>query len=191
MVDDDDFSLFSQEVEGIKKLETNAMYLGKKGSTVDYSVRKEAATHAPVKDTNHLTADYVERVAALDILQYKKDGVQDGVFKRLRQGKYGIESRLDLHRRTVEQARQQVYQFVQDCMNNDIRVAIIVHGRGDRTPDSEATLKSYLNKWLRDLDDVLAFHSAQKYHGGGGAVYVLFKKSEKARLENWEKHQKR
>jgi len=38
---------------------------------------------------------------------------------------------------------------------------------------------------------VMAFHSAQRHHGGLGAVYVLFKKSEKARLENWEKHQKR
>jgi len=189
--DDDDFSLFSQEVEGIKRLKNSAIYLGKRGAEIDYSLRQEAATLVPERDLNHLSADYVERVAALDILQYKKDGVQDGVFKRLRQGKYGIESRLDLHRRTVEQARQQVYQFVQDCMKNDIRVAIIVHGRGDRTPDSEATLKSYLNKWLRDLDDVMAFHSAQKYHGGGGAVYVLFKKSEKARQENWEKHQKR
>ena len=127
------------------------------------------------------------------MLEYKRPGVQDGVFKRLRQGKYAIESRLDLHRRTVAQARELVYQFAEDCLRNDIRVAVIVHGKGDRTPDpdNQATIKSYINKWLRDLDMVMAFHSAQRHHGGLGAVYVLFKKSEKARLENWEKHQKR
>lgn len=191
MSDDDDFALFSEEVEGIERLEKSEVYLGKKGAPVDFSVRQQAAMLTPEKDRNHLSADYVERVEAADILEYKKDGVQEGVFKRLRQGKYGIESRLDLHRRTVAQSREQVFQFVGDCVRNDIRVGIIVHGRGDRTPENQATIKSYINKWLRELDDVMAFHSAQRHHGGSGAVYVLFKKSEKARLENWERHQKR
>ncbi len=41
------------------------------------------------------------------------------------------------------------------------------------------------------LGDVMGFHSAQKHHGGYGAVYVLLRKSEKAKLDNWEKQQKR
>lgn len=193
MQDEDEMSLFAQEVEGIKPLKKNEVYLGKKGDKVDFQARKRAALMAHEADSNHLSHDFVEKVDPNDMLEYKNSGVQDGVFKRLRQGKYGIEARLDLHRRTVAQAREQVYQFVEDCMRNDIRVAIIVHGKGDRTPDPEnqATIKSYINKWLRDLDSVMAFHSAQRHHGGLGAVYVLFKKSEKARLENWERHQKR
>jgi Uncharacterized protein conserved in bacteria len=193
VADDDDFSLFAQEVEGVTPLKKDEVYLAKKGAPVDYEARKLAAQVAAEADRNHLSHDYVLKVDPNDMLEYKKDGVQDGVFKRLRQGKYGIEARLDLHRRTVEQSRQQVFQFVEDCIKHDIRVAIIVHGKGDREPDpnNQATIKSYINKWLRDLDDVMAFHSAQRHHGGLGAVYVLFRKSEKARLENWEKHQKR
>ena len=34
-------------------------------------------------------------------LEYKKDGVQDGVFRKLRLGKYPITAKLDLHRRTL------------------------------------------------------------------------------------------
>lgn len=193
MQEDDDFSLFAQEVQGIRPLKKTEVYLGKKQGSVDFSERQKAALIAKAEDRNHLSKDYVERVDPDDMLEYKKDGVQDGVFKRLRQGKYGIESRLDLHRHSVEQARREVFQFVEDCMRNDIRVGIIVHGKGDRTPDplAQATIKSFINKWLRDLDDVMAFHSAQRHHGGLGAVYVLFRKSEKARLENWERHQKR
>ncbi|GAA0228400.1 DNA endonuclease SmrA [Marinomonas primoryensis] len=193
MSDEDDTSLFAQEVAGIKPLKKYEVYLRKKGPQVDFHVRKQAASIAQEADRNHLSHDFVEKVEPNDVLGYKRSGVQDGVFKRLRQGKYGIEARLDLHRHTVAQAREQVYQFADDCMRNDIRVAIIVHGKGDRTPEPEnqAMIKSYINKWLRDLDVVMAFHSAQRHHGDLGAVYVLFKKTEKARLEDWEKHQKR
>ncbi|MBJ7539557.1 DNA endonuclease SmrA [Marinomonas transparens] len=193
MNDEDDASLFAEEVAGIKQLEKNEVYLRKKGPQVDFQVRQTAALIVKEADKNHLSQDYVEKVEPNDVLGYKRSGVQEGVFKRLRQGKYGIEARLDLHRHTVAQARDQVYQFADDCLRNDIRVAIIVHGKGDRTPDpaNQAMIKSYINKWLRDLDTVMAFHSAQKHHGGLGAVYVLFKKSEKVRLENWEQHQKR
>jgi DNA-nicking Smr family endonuclease len=191
--DEDEASLFAQEVAGIKPLKKSEVYLQKKGPQVDFHVRKQAASIAQEADRNHLSHDFVEKVEPDDVLGYKRSGVQDGVFKRLRQGKYGIEARLDLHRHTVAQAREQVYQFADDCMRNDIRVAIIVHGKGDRTPEPEnqAMIKSYINKWLRDLDVVMAFHSAQRHHGGLGAVYVLFKKTEKARLDDWEKHQKR
>lgn len=193
MQEDEDFSLFAQEVKGIRPLEKTAIYLGKKQGDVDFQARQQAALIAKEEDRNHLSKDYVERVDPNDVLEYKRDGVQDGVFKRLRQGKYSTEARLDLHRRTVEEARREVFQFIEDCMRHDIRVGIIVHGKGERAPDpnDQATLKSFINKWLRDLDNVMAFHSAQRHHGGLGAVYVLFRKSEKARLENWERHQKR
>lgn len=191
MAEDEDFSLFAEEVKGIRPLQKTEVYLGKKQGEADFVARQKAALEAKQEDKNHLSKDYVERVDPNDMLEYKRSGVQDGVFKRLRQGKYGVESRLDLHRRTVEEARRDVFQFAQDCVHHDVRVGIIVHGKGDRTPENQATLKSYINKWLRDMDEVMAFHSAQRHHGGLGAVYVLFKKSEKARLENWERHQKR
>ncbi|MBR7890213.1 DNA endonuclease SmrA [Marinomonas sp. A79] len=186
-------SLFAQEVAGIMPLQKSEIYLKKKGLEVDFQERRSAAQIAIEADNNHLSHDYVEKVDPNAMLEYKRSGVQDGVFKRLRQGKYGIESRLDLHQKTVAQARELVYQFVEDCLRNDIRVAIIVHGKGDRTPDPDmrAMIKSYINKWLKDLDQVMAFHTAQRHHGGLGAVYVLLRKTEKARLEDWEKHQKR
>ncbi|MGO3345482.1 MAG: DNA endonuclease SmrA [Marinomonas sp.] len=193
MNDEEEGSLFAQEVAGIQPLEKTEVYLAKKGIPVDFHARKRAAIMVQEADNNHLSHDYVEKVGPNDVLAYQRSGVQDGVFKRLRQAKYGIESRLDLHQRTVAQARELVYQFAEDCIRNDIRVAIVVHGKGDRTPDpdKQAMIKSYINKWLRDLDSIMAFHSAQRYHGGLGAVYVLFKKSDKARLETWEQSQKR
>ena len=45
--------------------------------------------------------------------------------------------------------------------------------------------------WLPQISEVLAFHSAQRHHGGTGAVYILLKKSDTKRKENLEKHQRR
>jgi len=47
-------------------------------------------------------------------------------------------------------------------------------------------LKSCVNHWLKQFDQVLAFHTAQKYHGGLGATYVLIKKSSAARQNTSE-----
>jgi DNA-nicking Smr family endonuclease len=138
-----------------------------------------------------LSGDYVQLVDPHDVLEFKRPGVQHGVYKNLRLGKYLIEARLDLHRLSVEQARTAVAQFARDCVDNSVRCALITHGKGvDRQPQP-ALLKSCIAHWLPQLEEVLAFHSAQRQHGGVGSTYVLLRKSEKKRQENFEKHSKR
>jgi DNA-nicking Smr family endonuclease len=34
----------------------------------------------------------------------------------------------------------------------------------------------------------MAFHSAQRHHGGTGAVYIMLKKGDRAKQNNREKH---
>src|SRR5690606_2238677 len=133
---------------------------------------------------------YVPPVDPLEILEFKRPGVQNGVYRKLRLGNYAIDARLDLHRMTVEQARRAVFQFVADCMEQDIRCALVTHGKGvGRT--QPALLKSCVAHWLPQFREVLAFHSAQKHHGGSGASYILLRKSERKRQENWERQHKR
>ena len=111
-----------------------------------------------------------------DILSFSRSGLQHNVLKKLRQGKQPIEHALDLHGLTVEQARDELLEFLGECMAANIRHVIIVHGKGFRSKD-KPVLKLMVNRWLRAVDNVLAFHSAQPKDGGSGAVYVLFKKS--------------
>ena len=61
------------------------------------------------------------------------------------------------------------------------------HGKGEDSA-TPARLKSYTNAWLRQLPEVLAFHSAQRRHGGYGATYVLLRKNEVARSDTRERH---
>ncbi|MFC6977634.1 DNA endonuclease SmrA [Microbulbifer taiwanensis] len=152
--------------------------------------RREAAVEETARELNPLSGEYVELVDPWDPLEFKRDGVQNGVYRNLRLGKYQVDARLDLHRYTVEMARRAVLEFVRDCVEADVRCALITHGKGEGRKQP-ALLKSCVNNWLPQLQEVLAFHSAQKQHGGLGATYVLLRKSERKRQENLEQHQRR
>ena len=110
-----------------------------------------------------------------DILSFSRSGLQHKVLKKLRQGKHPIEHALDLHGLTVEQARKELLEFLGECEAAGISHAIIVHGKGFRSKQ-KPVIKPMVNRWLRAVDNVLAFHSAQPKDGGSGAVYVLLKK---------------
>ena len=72
----------------------------------------------------------------------------------------------------------------------DIRCLLILHGKGERSTP-RALLKSHVSAWLPQLPAVMAMHSAERRHGGSGALYVLLRKSERKKAENRERHQKR
>jgi len=187
---DDDF--FQQQMKGVKPIKVEAKVELAKTSLDKRTAeaRRKAATEELEKDKNFLSGEYIEPVEPLSVLEFKRDGVQTGVYRNLRLGKYQIDARLDLHHMTIDQARNAVFQFVKDCMTHDIRCALITHGKGEGR-NLPAQLKSCLNHWLPQFEQVLAFHSAQKHHGWVGATYVLLKKSEKKKLETWELHNKK
>ena len=140
--------------------------------------RRKVATAELEKDKNFLSGEYIEPVAPTAILEFKRDGIQLGVYRNLRLGKYQIDARLDLHNMTVEQARAAVFEFVRDCMTYSIRCALITHGKGEGR-EQPAQLKSCLAHWLPQFDNILAFHSAQQRHGASGATYILLRKTAK------------
>lgn len=144
--------------------------------------RRQEAQAQVVSTLDPLASEPVEMVEPLAVLSYQRPGVQHGVLRNLRLGKYRLDARLDLHKKTVDIARQEVHQFIVDCVENDVRFAIITHGKGEGR-EQPALLKSCVAYWLPQMDSVLAFHTAQKRHGGYGATYVLLRKSERKKQE--------
>ncbi len=194
MSDDDpeqDSQAFFQAMGDVKPLQAQRRVVLKRdngAAAPGLERRRQAAQAEQHRDENTLAGEFIEPVDPLDFLSFQRPGVQHGVFRNLRLGKYRIDARLDLHRMSVEQARDAVYQFVRDCLAHDIRCVLITHGKGrDREPQP-ALLKSCVAHWLPQLSQVLAFHSAQKQHGGVGATYVLLRKSDRKRQENRERH---
>lgn len=189
MPDEEEFSsLVGEDVKPIK-VEKRVSLNADKDNQIDKESRRKNAL-AQQEKADPLSTNPLTMVDPFDVLSFKRPGVQNGVFRNLRQAKYQIDARLDLHRMNVESARLAVYQFIVDCVANDVRMALITHGKG-LGRDHPALLKSCVSHWLPELDDVLAFHTAQKYHGGYGATYVLLKKSANKRQEAREKNIKK
>ena len=186
-----DDELFLQQMKDVKPIKVERTVALDAGHVdkINAEKRRQAATAELVKDKNFLSGEYIEPVDPLAVIEFKRDGVQNGVYRNLRLGKYQIDARLDLHHMTVDQARAAVFQFIKDCVTHDIRCALVTHGKGEGR-EQPAQLKSCLNHWLPQFDQVLAFHSAQKQHGWVGATYVLLRKSEKKKLETWQLHNK-
>jgi len=114
-----------------------------------------------------------DKISAEESLTYRGDGLQQRAFKKLKNGQFEIDAHLDMHGLTVNAAREVLSQFIVDCLSQEYRCVIIVHGKGSR--GEAPKLKPMLNHWLKQIPDVLAFCSTLPRHGGAGAVYVLLK----------------
>ncbi len=191
MSQEDDLDLFQKMMDDVKPLTQDIAELKKDHHVSDAQLaRREAAMNLTEDEPEYLSLDHAPMLKPDDIIEFKRSGVQNGVYRKLRLGKYPIQARLDLHKKTLTQAREEIVKFLRQCLRMDIRSVIIVHGKGERS-NPPAMMKSYTASWLAQISDVLAVHSTQRTHGGTGAVYVMLKKSIDKKLENRERHQKR
>ncbi|MGF1911003.1 DNA endonuclease SmrA [Vibrio kasasachensis] len=186
-----DFDLFQQMMGDVKPLQNDTAELKKSHQVSEAQIAKrEAAVSLAEHEPEYLSLDNAPMLKPDDVIAFKRNGVQDGVYRKLRLAKYPIQAKLDLHRKTLKQARDEVVNFLKQCMRMDIRTVIIIHGRGERS-NPPALMKSYVAHWVTQISDVQCAHSTQQFHGGTGAVYILLRKSEEKKLDNRERHQKR
>ena len=168
----DDDSLFLSEMVDVTPLKTNNRIKHQKTPRKPLPAHTTDSLSFAIDDVFSDT-EIIENCP--DILSFSRSGLQHNVLKKLRHGKHPIEHALDLHGLTVAEARVELLEFLGECEAAGIRHAIIVHGKGFRSKD-KPVIKPMVNRWLRTVDNVLAFHSAQPKDGGNGAVYLLLKK---------------
>lgn len=163
---------------------------GVQEATISQIERREAAlglNKPPTVDPNYLSVGEVRQRQPRDILEWKKDGVQHEVFRKLKSGRYSIQGSLDLHGCTVKEARIEMFKFLNVALAKGWRTLLIAHGRGELSA-TPARIKSRVAHWLEQIPEVIAFHSAQNRHGGTGAVYALLKKTPLKKDENRERY---
>ncbi|NNH37099.1 Smr/MutS family protein [Acinetobacter terrae] len=177
---EDDFDLFQKSMQGVKKMDTSniaKIEKDKKKKIDAQTLAKRAAATGPMQTDNAELSDtqaMLNPVASQATLSYRIGTLQHKVFEDLKAGNLRWFEAVDLHGCTVEDARTAVLQIIQMAKDENQNVIKIVHGKGP-----EAILKTYVNGWLRQHRDVLAFVSAPEKQGGTGAVLVLLKRAEK------------
>ena len=167
---DDDAGLFRDAMKGVRPL--------KAGNRAQPEPRKP-----PPRPLQH-EADEQEALREMrdgplpdvgEELLYRGEGIQDTAFRRLRRGAYRIDAELDLHGLRADAAKLEIVRFLAEALDRRWRVVRIIHGKGLRSKGDGPVLKQRLDGWLRSRNDVLAFCSARREHGGTGAVYVLLR----------------
>ena len=175
----DEDALFKQAMSGVRPIKQaevpialstkpkkpDAQILAKRAAAVG----QDEFSAQGISDTQAM----LNPVASEAKLSYRLTTLQHRVFEQLKTGNLRWYEAVDLHGCTVEQARSAVLQIVEMARAENQNVIKIVHGKGP-----QAILKTYVNSWLRQHRDVLAFASAPPDQGGTGAVLVLLKRAE-------------
>jgi DNA-nicking Smr family endonuclease len=155
-------------------------------------VHNKASLHKPeVQKSSRRKKDFVDEkisgfefsdhenlppVSGEDRLEFSRSGVQYKMLRKLRLGQYNIEAILDLHGKTVVEARESLSEFLLHCQQKSLRHVLIIHGKGQYS--NQPILKNKLNHWLRQTEQILAFCSASPKSGSSGALCVLLRRKE-------------
>ncbi|WP_421863687.1 Smr/MutS family protein [Motiliproteus sp.] len=178
--DDDFMSLMGGEMKGLVRHNNDRADLKPKGAarqdrSAEY--RRQAAQQQQNPLVDGLSDEIKQLVDSEQDLIYARDGVQLSLMKKLRKGHIPWQQGLDLHGYSIDQARDELSHFLRDAQRKELRCVIIVHGKALTEDGTPPIIKSYVNDWLRQLPQVLAFVSAQPQDGGTGALYVLLKRN--------------
>lgn len=175
---DDDFSLFAEQMQGVRRIYVDQADVGKsKPNRAEQRLRRENAQHSIASITvDGLSDQFVIDVGAEDALYWARDGVQDSQLRRMKAGQIAFEGTLDLHGMSVEKARTLLREFLTEALRLEIRCVRVTHGKAARLDGKKPMIKSHVNTWLRQHENVLGFTSCVARHGGTGALYVLLKR---------------
>jgi DNA-nicking Smr family endonuclease len=104
--------------------------------------------------------------------------------QRVARGRETIDARLDLHGMTQSEAHAALLSFLRRAQANDVRLALVVTGKGAgtttrETPRERGVLRRSVPMWLslpefRRL--VVSFEEAHPSHGGQGALYLRMRR---------------
>ena len=99
---------------------------------------------------------------------------------RVARGKEGIDGRLDLHGLTQEEAHAELLRFLRNASVRDVRLVLVITGKGARKDGERGILKRQVPHWL-GLPEfrafVVGFEDAHIAHGGEGALYVRVRRT--------------
>ena len=180
---------FIEEFKDVKPLKSdNRVVIPAAERTLAQQLKRQAIETEQLENRNYLSRDNVMPIDPYALFSYKKDGVQEGVFKNLRLAKYKIEAVLNLQGVKFVEARKQFFESIEENQKLGIRTILIRHGIGLKSHPYPAFLKSYVKQWLSQMPEIIAYHSALTQHGGSGATYVLLKKSSQEKANNRELH---
>ena len=114
-------------------------------------------------------------------------GLDKASAERLKRGRDPLEARIDLHGMTQDDAHRTLGEFLARSARDELRCVLVITGKGLRPAadgsgraDAIGILRNAVPRWLNEAPNrarILAFGVAQPRDGGGGALYILLRRS--------------
>ena len=106
---------------------------------------------------------------------FVRPGLGSDILRKLRRGDWSVQSVIDLHGHTIDEAHDALADFLDEARGHGYRCVRVIHGKGLTSPNREPVLKGKVRTWLARWDEVLAYCEAPAHGGGSGAVLVLLR----------------
>ncbi len=98
--------------------------------------------------------------------------IEQKILRKLARGRHKIDSRIDLHGMTQDEARESLIDFLLAAQRMNKRMVLVITGKGN---NNLGVLRRAVPQWLRlpVLAGVVnGVEEAHVSHGGAGALYV-------------------
>lgn len=176
-ITDDDKNLFRESMRHVTPLKhTHKKHQAERPLPTIPKKPRASIQPNPVNTHYYLSNLYTEEVGPNTTLAYHITGIPKKRLIELKNGEIRWQGRLDLHGNTIQQAQDKLCQFISQQHKLGHRCVLLIHGKGSPTGDAPI-LKNHVNHWLKQLPQILAFHSALPRDGGCGALYVLLRRT--------------
>lgn len=176
-ISDEDAKLFREMTKGVRPLKSDDRAVHTPQKPLPKKIRHSADT-LPDRwsDNTAQPLEASDTVEAEEVLFYVRDNLPHATLQKLKKGAFCSDLEIDLHGLTTAQAHDELQQLLRHALQQQIRCFRLIHGKGNRSTTQSPILKSWVNQWLRQQPEVLAFCSARQRDGGTGALYILLKK---------------
>jgi DNA-nicking Smr family endonuclease len=121
-------------------------------------------------------------------------GLERRLAQKLMRGQIQYEAKLDLHGLGASEARIRLSAFLKAVRSENRRLVLVVTGKGAspfarhtlhgdshyHAPERQGRLRRLVSDWLHEpefREHVWGFQPAHPRHGGGGAYYVMLRRS--------------
>ncbi|WP_208441034.1 Smr/MutS family protein [Bartonella raoultii] len=141
--------------------------------------KKQCITQVPLGRQENQQRSTIIKKEKRAVTQVHKIHFFDHVaHRKISQGRYPIEARLDLHGYMQEEAYFLLKKFLQSSQQSGLRYVLVITGKG-RSVGSDGALYRFVPYWLSTPAFryyVHAFEQAARQHGGEGALYVWLRR---------------
>ncbi len=166
-----------EELELWKKVTEHDKVIGKYTTSVEENIIQQKTTITSNSNKDNL------KVKGIKHSFFKQEHqINKRMKSKLERGLIRPEIKLDLHGKTLLEAKKSLTDFIKSSINNNIRCILVITGKKKTLNGSRGLIRENLPAWLKEneLSNYILFHCyATKKDGDDGARYILLRKKDK------------